>query len=282
MATRSSAWPHRIALAVGSPGLTHRSRFNSSRHRLSEPRVRQSPRGNTQRLISRMSGAKTVRIISKPHLVRPCRIIVALAVFVGAPHLASADPNGSRANQPQSSFRPYRETGSTRVFDNAFLDRMFGKQREATQPGNHGAREGQSNLPSAIAPRTIDDPSLDPNRSFIIGIQRNTSAKQAAALRLAEKGRQLLRAGERERAITYLERALSLHSSPYIHFYLARAHYELGRFRPSLDFLEVAESQLTQQPSWIGEIGELKRKVSTHDTRQGATIGRGMELASRN
>jgi tetratricopeptide (TPR) repeat protein len=157
---------------------------------------------------------------------------------------------------------------------------MFGNQREAKQ--NQGAHEGQSDLPSAIAPRTIDDPSLDPNRSFIIAIQRNASAKQAAALRLAEKGRQLLLASERERAITYLERALSLHSSPYIHFYLARAHYELGRFQPSLDFLEVAESWLAQQPSWIGEIAELKRKVSTHDTRQRATIGRGMELASRN
>jgi tetratricopeptide (TPR) repeat protein len=131
-------------------------------------------------------------------------------------------------------------------------------------------------------PVMTEDPFIPPNRSFTGGIQRNTSAKRAAALRLAEKGRQLLLCKDWQRAITHLERALSLYSMPYIHFYLARAHYELGQFQHSLNFLEVAEAWLAQEPSWTSEIADLKRKASSHQTVERDLTGRRMEVASKN
>lgn len=127
-----------------------------------------------------------------------------------------------------------------------------------------------------------DDPFIPPNRAFTGGIQRNTSAKRAAALRLAEKGRQLLLRKDRHRAITYLERALSLYSIPYIHFYLARAHYELGQFQHSLNFLKVAEAWLAEEPSWTGEIADLKKKASSQQTVERDLTGPRMEVASKN
>jgi hypothetical protein len=69
---------------------------------------------------------------------------------------------------------------------------------------------------------------------------------------------------------------------PYIHFYLARAHYELGQFQHSFNFLEVAESWLAEEPSWTSEIADLKRKVSAHQTVEPSLTGRRIEVASKN
>jgi len=101
-------------------------------------------------------------------------------------------------------------------------------------------------------------PRVQPNESLMVGIARNTSAKRAAALRFAEKGRKLLRSGNYEKALVHLEKALALDPSPYIYFYLARAHYYLARYQQALNFLEIAESWLTEQADWMAEVAALR------------------------
>lgn len=217
----------------------------------------------------------------RPRMSINVLLIVQALFALMLPHFACADPNERAENHIHSSFLSYRTTGSTRVFDNAFLDRVFGKQREAEREKNNSRPVAKPNAPLADTPVTREDPLIDPNRSFLSGIERNTPAKRAAALRLAEKGRQLLLRNDSQRAITHLERALGLYSIPYIHFYLARAHYESGNVQRSLDFLDVAESWLAQQPSWIGEIADLKRKASAHQSAQAGGNRRSVEVASR-
>lgn len=215
-------------------------------------------------------------------MIRLCGGAVTSALVIIFPAFASADPNEPGGNHIRSSFVRQAKNSQTRVFDNAFLDRLFGKQREAKQEKSNIGGERQPDASSATMSVRTDDPFIPPNRAFTGGIQRNTSAKRAAALRLAEKGRQLLLRKDRHRAITYLERALSLYSIPYIHFYLARAHYELGQFQHSLNFLEVAEAWLAEEPSWTGEIAELKKKASSQQTVERDLTGPRMEVASKN
>jgi Tfp pilus assembly protein PilF len=105
---------------------------------------------------------------------------------------------------------------------------------------------------------------------LVVGIARNTSAKRAAALRFAEKGRKLLRSGDYDKALVHLEKALALDPSQYIYFYLARAHYYLARYQQALNFLEIAESWLTEQADWLAEVAALRAesfRASHHGTR---------------
>ncbi|HKZ78169.1 MAG TPA: tetratricopeptide repeat protein, partial [Pyrinomonadaceae bacterium] len=101
-------------------------------------------------------------------------------------------------------------------------------------------------------------PRVQPNESLMVGIARHTSAKRAAALRFAEMGRKLLRSGNYEKALVHLEKALALDPSPYIYFYLARAHYYLARYQQALNFLQIAESWLTEQADWMAEVAALR------------------------
>jgi len=151
------------------------------------------------------------------------------------------------------------------VFDNALADELFGVDRLTKQEDDKNRGESEN----AIAPSTPstpttrkDRPSLQPrvqpNESLVVGIARNTSAKRAAALRFAEKGRKLLRSGDYEKALVHLEKALALDPGPYVYFYLARAHYYLARYQQALNFLEIAEPWLTEQADWLAEVAALR------------------------
>ncbi|MBI2365261.1 MAG: tetratricopeptide repeat protein [Deltaproteobacteria bacterium] len=166
------------------------------------------------------------------------------------------------------------------VFGNALVDELFGKDRLTKQEDDKNRGESEN----AIAPSTPstpimrkDPPSLQPrvqpNESLMVGIARNTSAKRAAALRFAEKGRKLLRSGDYEKALVHLEKALALDPSPHIYFYLARAHYYLARYQQALNFLEIAEPWLTEQADWLAEVAAL-RAESFRASRQGTRYAR--------
>ena len=140
------------------------------------------------------------------------------------------------------------------VFDNDTLDKMFGKSRRSaaneTDPGKISGRS--------------DFPAVGPNRSLLLAIiGRGTSSKRAAALRLVESGRTLIQAGENRRAVAVLERALSLEVSPFVYFYLARAHYYLADYQRAAEFVEIAEALFYQQPDWSEELFKLKTVLST-------------------
>jgi tetratricopeptide (TPR) repeat protein len=90
-------------------------------------------------------------------------------------------------------------------------------------------------------------------------ITPGVSPQRAASLRLTDEGRKLLDAGDPAKAITRLEKTIDIDSSnPYGYFYLAKAQYRLGRYKESLNFLDIAESRLTGEPFWLAEVHALR------------------------
>ena len=47
-------------------------------------------------------------------------------------------------------------------------------------------------------------------------------------------------------------------TNAYGYFYLAKAQYRLGRYKESLNFLDVAESRLNKEPFWLAEVHALR------------------------
>src|SRR5258708_4307361 len=138
------------------------------------------------------------------------------------------------------------------VFDNDTLDKMFGKSR----------RSAANETDPAKIPGKSDFPAVGPNRSLLSAIGRRTNSKSAAALRLVESGRTLIQAGENRKAVSVLEKALSLEASPFVYFYLARAHYHLADYQRAAEFVEIAEALFFEQPEWSEELLKLKTVLS--------------------
>ena len=183
-----------------------------------------------------------------------------IAVIVLSSHLAGIpfvfSLRQTHAEVQSSKQPPLLSTEPNRrviVFDNDTLDKMFGKsRRSAANETDPGKTSGRS-----------DFPAVGPNRSLLLAIGRGTSSKRAAALRLVESGRTLIQAGENRRAVAVLERALSLEASPFVYFYLARAHYYLADYQRAAEFVEIAEALFYQQPDWSEELFKLKTVLST-------------------
>ena len=101
--------------------------------------------------------------------------------------------------------------------------------------------------------------SLPPEASLIGKIDSRTPPQQAASLRLTDDGRMLIESGKHTKALTHLEKTLALDSTnPYVYYYLAKAHFKLANYRQSVDFLDVAESLLHNQPYWMAEVLSLR------------------------
>lgn len=165
---------------------------------------------------------------------------------------------GEPARQVPERYR--NEDGNLVVFDNDFLERRFGKDRSAEKNSSNSER------PTTVAPPTVfrgtANSTVLPNRSLLTGITRGTTPRRAAALRFAETGRTLIENREYRKAIVYLEKSLSLDASPFVYFYLARAHFHVGDYQRSLNFVEVAESRFERQPEWESEIVALRSAAS--------------------
>jgi tetratricopeptide (TPR) repeat protein len=102
-------------------------------------------------------------------------------------------------------------------------------------------------------------PSLPDDSSLVAKITAAVTPQRAASLRLTEEGRKLLDAGDTARALTRLEKTIAIDSTnPYGYFYLAKAQNRLGRYKDSLNFLEVAESRLSGEPFWLAEVHALR------------------------
>lgn len=183
-------------------------------------------------------------------------VIVLTSSLVGSPfvplHRTHAEAQLSK-QPPLLSPEPNRRVI---VFDDDALEKMFGNSRR-------GAANERS---PAKTPRRRDFLAVAPNQSLLSAIDRRMSAKHAAALRLAERGRSLIQAGESGRAVSALERALSLEASPFVYFYLARAHYHLADHQRAAQFVEIAEALFYEQPDWSEELLKLKAALSVpHD-----------------
>lgn len=95
--------------------------------------------------------------------------------------------------------------------------------------------------------------------SLIAKITPGTAPRRAASLRLTEEGKRLLDSGDYAKALSRLEKTIAVDSTnPYGYYYLAKAHYHMGRYRESLNFLDVAESLVAREPYWLAEVYALK------------------------
>ncbi|MCZ6623963.1 MAG: tetratricopeptide repeat protein [Deltaproteobacteria bacterium] len=98
-----------------------------------------------------------------------------------------------------------------------------------------------------------------PGDSLIAKITPRTSPRRAVSLRFTEEGKRLLEAGEYARALGRLEKTIAVDSTNgYGYYYLAQTHYHMGRYRESLNFLDVAESLFTGETYWLAKVFALK------------------------
>ena len=124
--------------------------------------------------------------------------------------------------------------------------------KEASRDGGAGGNRAATAEP--VSPPLPDDSSL------LAKITPATAPQRAASLRLTEEGRKLLDAGDPQKALTRLEKTIVIDSTnAYGYFYLAKAQHRLGRYKDSLNFLDVTESQLSnKEPFWLAEVHALR------------------------
>ena len=83
--------------------------------------------------------------------------------------------------------------------------------------------------------------------------------QQAASLQLTEEGREYLRAGRLDEALSTFQKAISLSSSnPYAYYYLGQTRYLRQEFHQSLPLLERAELFLLADPIWLSKVHVLR------------------------
>jgi len=104
-------------------------------------------------------------------------------------------------------------------------------------------------------------PKLPAQFSLIAKITPKTAPRRAASLRITEEGRLLLNSGEYEKALQRFEKTIAVDSTnPYSYYYLALAHHHLTHYQQSTNFLDVAESLLSEEPYWLARVFALKGK----------------------
>ena len=162
--------------------------------------------------------------------------------WMGSPPAAVA-PAGTEGTLPtEPEGEGAAPLGELEVGDEA-LPSVQGEERPATALG----QEASSILPG--------EPSL------LAKITPETSPRRAASLRLTEEGRRLLGSGEYQKALEQFEKTIAIDSTnPYSYYYLARAHHRLSHYRESLNFLDVAESLLSEESFWLAQVFALKGK----------------------
>ena len=130
--------------------------------------------------------------------------------------------------------------------------------RGSTEPGQQAKRGEVPSTPEPLSPLPPQAPLPD-DSSLLAKITPGVTPQRAASLRLTDEGRKFLDAGEPAKALARLERTIVIDSTnAYGYFYLAKAHYQLGRYRESLNFLGVAESRLSGEPFWLSELYALR------------------------
>ncbi len=131
-------------------------------------------------------------------------------------------------------------------------------------PGT-GARAGAA--PSTAAPASEFGAAAvkEPDGSYDLPpLHRLAGARgpqQDASMKLIREGRTLLHSEDYEAALARFERAVGIDAiNPYIHYFIARAHYFLQNYADSLSFLDVAESKLGADAGWLAEVHVLRAR----------------------
>jgi tetratricopeptide (TPR) repeat protein len=190
-----------------------------------------------------------------------------LLLLLALPGWASVEAREESRHDTDALASNERRTVS---FGNWTLELLYGARRDRSE-----RRDPQP----YIEKNRIRD-HAKPNQVLTAAINLETSARHAAALRFAERGRKLLQAGESETALLTLEKSLSLDSIPYTYYYLARAHHDLSNYQESVTFLDVAASRLDKSPAWMAAVLALKgdnERALTRQAREKRAIQRAEE-----
>jgi len=122
--------------------------------------------------------------------------------------------------------------------------------------------ETASVRPPEIAPPALP-PALEDDGSLVAKIDGTTPPRRAAALRLTERGRAHLAAGEPARAIEVLERAVAIDArSPYAYYFLAEAHAAARHPALAHSFIARAEQLFAGKPYWLGRAHALHGRLA--------------------
>jgi Tetratricopeptide repeat len=170
--------------------------------------------------------------------------------------LPSSSPPASSPSVPPAPLpSPVQEPPRTPLPQESKIREQDLKTRTPIPPPP-AAREATK--PPPLTPESGTGPLAD-DSSLLAKITPGTPPQRAASLRLTEEGRKLLEAGDAAKALSRLEKTIVIDSTnPYGYFYLAKSHYQLGRYKESLSFLDVAESRLSEEPFWLAEVHALR------------------------
>jgi hypothetical protein len=172
---------------------------------------------------------------------------------ISAPRFPPAPPPAPLP-PPEAARKPLPQEGRIREQD------LKSKSPVPNIPGRESKDSSRPSSPaeSSTAPESAPAPLPD-DSSLLAKITPGISPQRAASLRLTDEGSKLLDAGEAAKALARLEKTIVIDSTnPYGYFYLAKAQYRLGRYRESLNFLDIAESRLRSEPFWMAEVQALR------------------------
>ena len=172
---------------------------------------------------------------------------------IPAPRLPPAPPPAPLP-PPEAARKPLPQEGKIREQD------LKSKSPVPNIPGRESKDSSRPSSPaeSSATPESAPAPLPD-DSSLLAKITPGISPQRAASLRLTDEGSKLLDAGEAAKALTRLEKTIVIDSTnPYGYFYLAKAQFRLGRYRESLNFLDIAESRLRSEPFWMAEVQALR------------------------
>lgn len=175
----------------------------------------------------------------------------------------------STAGSPPASKPPPKPTvGSGQVLEEDIRDKRPGPQAKLREPEPPRQPLSRPAPPPVQAPpqslsvpetRLSPGPPVADEGPLTAKIDPKTPPQLAASLRLTEEGKKLLAAGDPAKAVSRLEKAIAVDSTnPYGYYYLAQAHFALGRHQESLNFLDVAESRFSGDSYWLSEIYGLR------------------------
>jgi hypothetical protein len=155
---------------------------------------------------------------------------------------------------PDANRRPVPQEGKIREQDIRTKSPPLTAGKE-TRESSKQASPGESHT----TPEATVSPPLPDDSSLLAKITPGVTPQRAASLRLTDEGRKFLDAGDAAKALTRLERTIAIDSTnPYGYFYLAKAQNRLGRYKESLNFLDVAEARLSGEPFWLAEVHALR------------------------
>ncbi len=165
---------------------------------------------------------------------------------------APAPQASSLPSTPEPERRPALE--DSRIKEEDLKERRPAPQARSKDRSGRPAPVDERMAPFREAPAPLPD-----DRSLLAKITPRTAPQRAASLRITEEGRKLIESGDYAKALARLEKTISIDSTnPYGYYYLAQTHFRLGRYQDSLNFLDVAESLLSNEPFWLAEVFALK------------------------